>query len=288
MHLLPVSCSSPLPGFPASILPFSSLRLAPDYAWLRWSSIKRSMPKYDEVHKRLAVNVAAGACAGAGSLVLVYPLDFARTRLAADLGKDGVNREFTGLYDCLASTVRRGGPLAIYRGFLTSLVMFSFYRGLYFGLYDTARDATKWDHPVLKWAIAVSTTAVAGLPVCEFIYLHAACICLLANMLLFFSRRLHPSELLTCCSSWAGHGADPLDTVRRTQMMEAGTRPGGGSGGGGGGGVTFRVAAGRIYSQAGLRGFYVGCVPNILRGMGGSVVLVLYDEMSKLYKTADE
>lgn len=191
------------------------------------------MPKYDDFYKRLLVNVGAGACAGAGSLVFVYPLDFARTRLAADLGKDGVNREFKGLHDCLSGTIRRGGVTAVYQGFLTSLVMFSFYRGLYFGLYDSARDALQWQHPVLKWGIAVTTTAVAGLPVY------------------------------------------PLDTVRRTQMMEAGKRSGG---------VGFWVAAQRIYTKAGLPGFYVGCVPNIVRGMGGSVVLVLYDELTKLYK----
>ena len=90
----------------------------------------------------------------AGSLVIVYPLDFARTRLAADLGKDGVNREFKGLYDCLAGTMRRGGPFAVYQGFMTSMVMFTFYRGLYFGLYDTARDTLAWEHPVLKWCAA--------------------------------------------------------------------------------------------------------------------------------------
>lgn len=139
-----------------------------------------------------------------------------------------------GLYDCLAGTIRRGGVTAVYQGFVTSLVMFSFYRGLYFGLYDSARDALQWQHPVLKWSIAVTTTALAGLPVY------------------------------------------PLDTVRRTQMMEAGKRPGSG--------VSFRVAANRIYTKAGVPGFYVGCVPNILRGMGGSVVLVLYDELTKLYK----
>lgn len=45
-------------------------------------------------------NMAAGGLAGAASLLIVYPLDFARTRLAADLGKDGA-REFNGLVDCL-------------------------------------------------------------------------------------------------------------------------------------------------------------------------------------------
>jgi len=32
-------------------------------------------------------NLASGGAAGASSLCFVYPLDFARTRLAADIGK---------------------------------------------------------------------------------------------------------------------------------------------------------------------------------------------------------
>jgi solute carrier family 25 (adenine nucleotide translocator) protein 4/5/6/31 len=32
-------------------------------------------------------NLASGGLAGASSLLFVYPLDFARTRLAADIGK---------------------------------------------------------------------------------------------------------------------------------------------------------------------------------------------------------
>lgn len=49
--------------------------------------------------KFFAVNMAAGGLAGAGSLLIVYPLDFARTRLAADVGKN-TDREFTGGYHC--------------------------------------------------------------------------------------------------------------------------------------------------------------------------------------------
>lgn len=47
--------------------------------------------------------MASGGLAGAGSLLIVYPLDFARTRLAADLGKGGADREFTGAPDTHAS-----------------------------------------------------------------------------------------------------------------------------------------------------------------------------------------
>lgn len=46
--------------------------------------------------KFFGTNMASGGLAGAGSLLIVYPLDFARTRLAADLGKGGADREFTG------------------------------------------------------------------------------------------------------------------------------------------------------------------------------------------------
>ena len=63
----------------------------------------------------------SGRPVGAGSLLIVYPLDFARTRLAADLGKGGKDREFTGLIDCLRKTATRGGPIALYQGFGVSV-----------------------------------------------------------------------------------------------------------------------------------------------------------------------
>ena len=86
----------------------------------------------------LAGNMASGGAAGATSLLVVYPLDFARTRLAVDVGK-GSNREFTGTVDAILKTARssgwgRGG---VYNGFVVSCVGIIFYRGAYFGLYDT-------------------------------------------------------------------------------------------------------------------------------------------------------
>ena len=43
-----------------------------------------------------AGNLASGGAAGATSLLIVYPLDFARTRLGADVGKAAGDREFKG------------------------------------------------------------------------------------------------------------------------------------------------------------------------------------------------
>lgn len=43
----------------------------------------------------------SGGIAGSIGLLLVYPLDFSRTRLAADIGKAAEERQFKGLVDCM-------------------------------------------------------------------------------------------------------------------------------------------------------------------------------------------
>ena len=194
-------------------------------------AIKRSMPAYhpkNQFWQNLATNITAGAMAGGGSLFLVYPLDFARTRLAADLGRDGVDRRYRGLIDCISKTYLVGGGRAVYAGFVPSFVMFTIYRGLYFGLYDSAKETLQIRHPAAKWAVAVVTSAAAGL----VIY--------------------------------------PLDTVRRRLMMQSGERQLY---------AGFADCCRVVMQQEGVGGFYKGVVPNVVRGVGGSVILVLYDEI---------
>jgi len=112
-------------------------------------------------------NMASGGAAGATSLCFVYPLDFARTRLAADVGKgDGV-REFTGLVDCLQKIFKSDGPIGLYRGFGISVVGIIAYRATYFGMYDTGRamffpDAKKANF-FMMWAFAQFVTVTAGI-----------------------------------------------------------------------------------------------------------------------------
>lgn len=59
-------------------------------------------------------NLLSGGFAGATSLAFVYPLDFARTRLAADIGKGGAERQFTGMNDCLAKIAKTDGVKGLY------------------------------------------------------------------------------------------------------------------------------------------------------------------------------
>lgn len=100
--------------------------------------IKALFPKADkntEFAKFFMINVASGGLAGAGSLMIVYPLDYARTRLASDVGAG--KQQFNGLVDCLKQTVAAGGIKSVYNGIGVSVMGIIPYRGAYFGLFDT-------------------------------------------------------------------------------------------------------------------------------------------------------
>merc|ERR1712046_387602 len=102
-------------------------------------TIKAMFPKYSpktQFWSFFAVNMASGGLAGAGSLCIVYPLDYARTRLASDLG--GGKRQSNGLSDCLMKTAKGpAGVMGLYNGFGVSVVGIVPFRGTYFGVNDT-------------------------------------------------------------------------------------------------------------------------------------------------------
>ncbi|KAK2461953.1 hypothetical protein APHAL10511_006416 [Amanita phalloides] len=86
-------------------------------------------------------NIASGAAAGATSLLFVYSLDYARTRLASDakIAKTTESRQFQGLVDVYKKTLASDGVIGLYRGFVPSVLGIVVYRGLYFGLYDSLK-----------------------------------------------------------------------------------------------------------------------------------------------------
>ncbi|KAJ8736871.1 hypothetical protein PYW07_000142 [Mythimna separata] len=138
--------------------------------------------KNTQFWKYFAGNLAAGGAAGATSMCFVYPLDYGRTRLAADIGK-GKGKAFNGLIDCLMKTLKTDGPLGWYRGFVVSVQGIIIYRATYFGFFDTAKGLLpNPQHTPLffTWLIAQSVTTFAG--ICSY----------------------------------------PLDTVRRRMMMQSG------------------------------------------------------------------
>lgn len=120
-------------------------------------------PKTASQQRKFATNIASGGAAGTMSLLFVYSLDYARTRLANDAkGKDGA-RKFNGLVDVYVKTLKSDGIQGLYRGFTISAVGIFIYRGMYFGLYDTLKplllgpDASTFVSFLLGWAVTVTS-----------------------------------------------------------------------------------------------------------------------------------
>jgi len=204
-------------------------------------TIKAMFPKYNpktEFWSFFATNMASGGLAGAGSLTIVYPLDYARTRLASDVGSG--NPQFNGLMDCLTKTIKGGGFLSMYNGFGVSVVGIVAYRGPYFGVFDTLKEKNPWKKDkgmvglLSKFAIAQTTAIIAG----------------------FISY--------------------PFDTVRRRLQMQSekpksewlyqGT-------------VDCAV---KVVKDEGMGAMFKGFGANVLRTLGGALVLVGYDEIKRI------
>ncbi|CBJ25537.1 mitochondrial ADP/ATP translocator [Ectocarpus siliculosus] len=189
----------------------------------------------DHFWKFLGLSMLSGASSGAVCLSVLYPLDFARTRVGTDVRSSG-NRQFRGSLDCLRQAYSTVGLRGIYRGFDVAVLGVGAWRALYFGLYDTfttrllgGRQGGTLQE---RWAVAQMATSTAG----TIIY--------------------------------------PIDSVRRRMMMETGRKE-------------------RMYKSSfhcfrtmvateGYRGFYRGLSANLIRGMGTSILLVLYDEIRAL------
>jgi solute carrier family 25 (adenine nucleotide translocator) protein 4/5/6/31 len=79
--------------------------------------------------------IFSGGVVGTIGLLVVYPLDMARTRFALDVGRDATERQFTGVFDCLQKIYDVEGFGGFYHGLGCSIVGIIAYRALYFG-YD--------------------------------------------------------------------------------------------------------------------------------------------------------
>ncbi|KAM7497204.1 hypothetical protein LguiA_021618 [Lonicera macranthoides] len=88
-------------------------------------------------------NVASGAASGASSSFFIYPLDYARTRLANDIiiatANKGSQRQFNGLIDVYWKTLITDGTAGLYRGFAVCCVRVMVHTGLSFGLYESLK-----------------------------------------------------------------------------------------------------------------------------------------------------
>jgi len=119
-------------------------------------------PKDAGSARKFATNIASGGFAGTMSLLFVYSLDYARTRLANDAKGKGGERQFNGLVDVYVKTLKSDGIQGLYRGFTISAVGIFIYRGMYFGMFDTLKPILVGDGGsvglsfLLGWAVTVT------------------------------------------------------------------------------------------------------------------------------------
>lgn len=216
------------------------LRYAPQQgSALAFNDLFKSIfPKKDkdkEFGMYLFNNLMAGGCGGGMAMVICYPLDFARTRLASDLtaGKG----QFNGIADCISKTVKQQGVTGLYRGTAVSIAGAFVYRAGQLGLYGTVMgfNPYKEDKGMKGFFSAVVIGTIARTVVLPFNY--------------------------------------PFDTVRRRLMLESEKPP------------AERLyksgidCFGKVMKAEGFAGMYKGVFPEIFRGFGGVMVIVLYDRI---------
>ncbi|RRT84133.1 hypothetical protein B296_00012369, partial [Ensete ventricosum] len=216
----------------------------------------------DGYWKWFAGNLASGGAAGASSLLFVYSLDYARTRLANDAkaAKKGGERQFNGLVDVYRKTIQSDGVAGLYRGFNISCVGIIVYRGLYFGLYDSLKPV------MLVGSLQVSYGVMKQLSVSSSKFNKRNLM-----MCLPFQDNFLASFLLgwgiTIGASLASY---PIDTVRRRMMMTSGEA------------VKYRSsidAFSQIVKNEGAKSLFKGAGANILRAVAGAGVLAGYDKL---------
>merc|ERR1712216_116514 len=203
------------------------------------TNIIRFFPRHNnktDFWKFFGTQLASGGMAGAASLTIVYPLDYARTRLASDVGTG--KKQFNGLADCLKKTASGpGGFFSLYNGYTPSVAGIIAYRGAQFGLNDTIMAFNPYAKEFGVVAI-VSKFVVAQIAVTA-----------------------------------SGLVAYPFDTVRRRIQMES-DQP-----------MEKRMykgnldCAAKVLKTEGFGGMYKGALANVFRGVGASLVLVLYGEI---------
>jgi len=122
-------------------------------------------PKTASPAQKFATNIASGGAAGTMSLLFVYSLDYARTRLANDAKGKGGERQFNGLIDVYVKTLKSDGIQGLYRGFTISAVGIFIYRGMYFGMFDTLKPILVGDggNVGLSFLLGWGVTVTAGL-----------------------------------------------------------------------------------------------------------------------------
>lgn len=195
-----------------------------------------------EARKRGRTMVSAflsGGLAGGTTTTFLYPFEFMRTRLALDVG---LSRMYPrGMRDVFFKISKTDGIRGMYQGYGIALTGVVIYRALHLGGYDACKTELLYRRSISDCDNKSKITIGEQLAIAQIVTIIAGTVCY------------------------------PIDSVRRRLMMQAG-RP-----------VNVRPYASsvdafqKIITTEGVRGFYLGLGPNIVRSIAGALLLVSYD-----------
>jgi solute carrier family 25 (adenine nucleotide translocator) protein 4/5/6/31 len=119
------------------------LRYAPQQgSALAFNDLLNNMfPDYNsktDFWKSFGVKLFSGGLAGAIANTVCYPFDFARTRLASDVGKGG--GQYKGIWHCISSTVKSQGLTGLYTGWTVTVLGAFVYRAGQLGMFKQIQD----------------------------------------------------------------------------------------------------------------------------------------------------
>jgi solute carrier family 25 (mitochondrial adenine nucleotide translocator), member 4/5/6/31 len=264
-------------------------------------------------------SLIAGGLAGATSTTILYPLEFVRTRLAVDLGTTskmmqqqqpqkppaplttaaaittttGANstnatatttttmqrpRQYRGMHHVFVDILRSDGIRGLYQGYGIALTGGIVYRVMYLGGYDAMKKEIQWqrDNKVnnnhsnsdSNHASTHTGTSPAASPAAA-----AAAAAASSSSTMTWTERFLVAQTI---SLTAGTLSYPFDSVRRRMMMQAGKAHHE---------RMYRNSLhciATVYGAEGIRGFYLGLAPNLVRSLGGALMLVAYDAVRGL------
>uniref|UniRef100_A0A4X1TBM4 ADP/ATP translocase n=1 Tax=Sus scrofa TaxID=9823 RepID=A0A4X1TBM4_PIG len=240
-----------------------------------------------------AKDFLAGGIAAAISKTAVAPIERVKLLLQVQHASKQIaaDKQYKGIVDCIVRIPKEQGVLSFWRGnlanviryFPTQALNFAFkdkYKQIFLGgrefkgLGDCLVKITKSDG--IRGLYQGFNVSVQGIIIYRAAYFGVYDT---AKGMLPDPRNTHivvSWMIAQTVTAVAGVVSYPFDTVRRRMMMQSGRK---------GADIMYKGTLDcwrKIFKDEGGKAFFKGAWSNVLRGMGGAFVLVLYDELKKV------
>uniref|UniRef100_A0A8C0Y8K0 ADP/ATP translocase n=1 Tax=Cyprinus carpio carpio TaxID=630221 RepID=A0A8C0Y8K0_CYPCA len=223
-----------------------------------------------------AKDFLAGGIAAAISKTAVAPIERVKLLLQVQHASKQitVDKQYKGIIDCVVRIPKEQGFVSFWRGNLANVIRYFPTQALNFAFKDKYKKISKSDG--IRGLYQGFNVSVQGIIIYRAAYFG---IYDTAKGMLPDPKNTHivvSWMIAQTVTAVAGIASYPFDTVRRRMMMQSGRK---------GADIMYSGTIDcwkKIARDEGGKAFFKGAWSNVLRGMGGAFVLVLYDELKKV------